>query len=70
MKEYWKKQFPPFRLADDLCYVGTDKGPSYLLERSDGLVLIDTGFPQTVYLLLENIWALGYNPYEIWNVIL
>lgn len=69
MKEYWKYRMPPFQLADNLYHVGTSKGPSYLLDTKDGIALIDTGYPQTFYLLLENIRALGFNPYGIRHII-
>lgn len=69
MKEYWKYRLAPFRLSDELYHVGTKNGPSYLLDTRDGIVLIDTGYPQTLYLLLENIRALGFDPYGIRHII-
>lgn len=69
MKEYWKYRLPPFRLTDNLYYIGTSKGPSYLLGTSEGIVIIDTGYPQTLYLLFENIRALGFDPNSIKHII-
>lgn len=69
MKEYWKYRIPPFRLSDELYHVGTHNGPTYLLDTCEGIVLIDTGYPQTLYLVLENIRALGFDPYSIKHII-
>ena len=39
--------------------------PSHLIDTGDGLILIDTAYPQTVYLLLESIRRLGFGPADI-----
>ncbi len=69
MKNYWDYAMAPGKLADDLYHVGVEHGPSYLLVTTDGLVLIDTAFPQTVYLVLENIRRLGFDPYDIRHIL-
>lgn len=69
MKEYRENDIPPFRLADELWHVGTAHGPSYLLSTSDGIVLIDTGYPQDADLLLCNIRLLGFDPLRIRHII-
>lgn len=67
--KYWEWALPPCQISDELYYVGTKHGPSHLLDTGDGLTLIDTGFPQNAYMILENIRALGFNPYKIKNII-
>ena len=47
--DYW---VDPFRIAGDLYYVGNKDVSSHLIDTGAGLVLLDTAFPQTVYLLL------------------
>ncbi len=48
----WEFAVEPFRIAGGLYYVGNRDVSCHLLETGDGLVLIDTAFPQTAYLLL------------------
>ena len=67
--KYWEWALLPCQISDELYYVGTKHGPSHLLDTGDGLTLIDTGFPQNAYMILENIRALGFNPYKIKNII-
>ena len=67
--EYWEWSLKPCRISDELYYVGTTKGPAHLLDTGDGLVLIDTGFPQNAYMILENIRALGFDPYQMKHIL-
>ncbi len=62
-------RMPPGKIADNLWHIGVKGGPSYLLQTSAGLVLIDTAFPQTVSMLLENIRALGFDPCDIRHIL-
>jgi len=42
----------------------------YLLETADGLVLIDTGFPNTAAAVLAAIKTLGYSPADLRHIVL
>ena len=61
----WKFSVTPFHIAGNLYYVGNSYVSSHLIDTEEGLILIDTTFPQTVYLLLESIWELGFDPRNI-----
>lgn len=61
----WEFACEPFRIAGDLYYVGNTNVSSHLIDTADGLVLIDTTYPQTVYLLLESIRKLGFDPKDL-----
>ena len=65
----WEFACKPFRIAGDLYYVGNTSVSSHLIDTSGGLVLIDTTYPQTVYLLLESIRRLGFDPDNIAHVL-
>ena len=59
----------PCHMADGLYYIGVRSGPCYLLETTDGIVLIDTAFPNTVDLILENFARIGKDPRKIRHII-
>lgn len=61
----WEYRVDPFRIAGNLYYVGNRDVSSHLIDTGEGLILLDTGFPQTVYLLLESVRRLGFNPDDI-----
>ena len=65
----WNYSVEPFRIAGNVYYVGNSDVSSHLIDTGQGLILLDTGFPQTVYLLLESIRRLGFDPNDIRHVL-
>jgi len=61
----WEFWVEPFRIAGNVYYVGNSDVSSHLIDTGEGLILIDTTYPQTVYLLLEAIRRLGFDPDQI-----
>lgn len=60
----------PTRLFDQLSVIGSVGTALYVLETSDGLVLIDAGYPDQVEtVLLPGIQALGLDPVKVRAVI-
>ena len=61
----------PFRIFDNLYYVGVDFVSSYLLTTSDGLILIDALFANEGYrdYLLDNVRKVGFDPNDIRYVL-
>jgi metallo-beta-lactamase class B len=49
----------PFRIAGDLYYVGAKNVAAYAVKTPEGIILIDTGFAQTVPLVEANLKTLG-----------
>jgi metallo-beta-lactamase class B len=65
----WEFAVEPFRILGNLYYVGNQDVSSHLIDTGQGLILLDTAFPQTVYLLLESVRKLGFSPYEIHTIV-
>lgn len=59
----------PFQIFDNLYYVGIDWVAAYVLETSDGLILIDSLYGKWVNTLFSNIQKVGLNPSDIKYVI-
>lgn len=59
----------PVRYADGLYYIGTEKYPSWLIESTDGVILIDTAGPNDLDFIIENIRKVGHAPSEIRHII-
>ena len=62
----WNRPAAPFRIVDNVHYVGTAGLAAYLITDPKGHVLIDGGLPQSAPLLAYNIRALGF---RVVNVI-
>lgn len=56
----WSKPYPPFRIAGNLYYVGTDDLACYLIVTPKGNILINTGLAASLPLIKANLETLGF----------
>jgi metallo-beta-lactamase class B len=56
----WNRPVEPFRIAENLYYVGASDIASYLVTTSEGHILIDGGFVETAPLIEASIARLGF----------
>lgn len=61
----WAEPMAPFRIADDLYYVGSKDLTAYLIKTRDGLILLDGGVPENADAELANIRTLGFDPRQV-----
>ncbi len=55
----------PFKIADNLFYVGDKKVCIHLIDTGDGLVLLDSGYLGATHLLVDSIWRAGFDPASV-----
>jgi metallo-beta-lactamase class B len=61
----WKAPVSPRRLVGNIYYVGAIGVSSYLITTPAGHILLDTGFEETVPIILRGVEQLGYKPGDI-----
>jgi metallo-beta-lactamase class B len=61
----WTQPVEPFRIAEELYYVGTAGLSAFLFTSDEGHILIDAPMPENVGLVLDNIRRLGFDPKDI-----
>jgi metallo-beta-lactamase class B len=59
------KTVPPFKIFDNLYYVGIDWVSSYLITTDDGLILIDALYRDYPAHILQSVKELGFDPKKI-----
>ena len=69
MKNPWESQVKPFKIFGNVYFVGNRKASSHMIDTGDGLILIDTGYFETLYQVIENIYALGFDPHDVKYII-
>lgn len=69
MERPWEGAMPPFRIRGNLYFVGTRPASSHLIDTGDGLVLLDSGYQESLYLVLESIRKLGFDPHDIRYIV-
>jgi len=59
------KTVAPFKLFDNLYYVGNDLVSAYLLTTGDGLILIDALYGNYTKDILQSLHTLGFDPRQV-----
>src|SRR5687767_8453238 len=57
----WTRRAKPFRIIENVHYVGTVDLASYLITGTEGHVLVDTGLEQNADAVMDAIRQLGFN---------
>jgi len=73
----WWNNFPrtaqgvePFKIFDNVYYVGIQTGQSLLIPTSDGLILIDGTWADTADMVLDSIRKIGFDPASIKYILI
>lgn len=66
----WTQYRAPFKVAENVYFVGTDWVSAFLLDTEKGLVLIDCAMQETFYLIVDSIRTLGFDPHKISKLFL
>ena len=69
-KNPWDGYVAPGRIFGNLYFVGSRPASTHLIDTGEGLILIDPGYIDTLYLVVENIWELGFDPRDIKYIVL
>ena len=65
----WEGRMEPFRILGNVYFVGTFPASSHLIDTGEGLILIDTGYADTLFLVIDSIHRLGFDPMDIKYII-
>lgn len=55
----------PFKISDNIYYVGDKYVCIHMIDTGDGLVLIDSGYFNCEHILIDSIWRLGFDPRNV-----
>ena len=65
MRTPWMWDCEPFHIVDNLYYVGNKDVSIHLVDTGEGLLILDTSYPQATYQIFESIRAMGFDPKDI-----
>ena len=65
----WEGKMQPFKIVGNVYFVGSFQASCHLIDTGDGLILIDTGYSNALYLVVRSIYELGFNPKDIKYII-
>ncbi len=61
----WKGAFPPFRIFGNLYFVGTQPASTHIVDTGAGLILFDSGYQHSLYLVIDGMHRLGLDPHDL-----
>ncbi|QUD87484.1 subclass B3 metallo-beta-lactamase [Phenylobacterium montanum] len=64
-EDLWSEPLAPFKIADNLYYVGSKELTAFLIVTPKGDILLDGGVPKNGPMVLDNVRALGFDPHDI-----
>lgn len=59
----------PFRIAGNIYYIGDRQVCAHLIDTGEGLIVIDTSYPQADYIFFNAIWDAGFRPEDIKYIV-
>lgn len=59
----------PLHIIGGVWFVGTEQASSHLIDTGDGLIMIDTGYQDTLAFVLRSIYEAGFKPTDIRYII-
>ena len=65
----WEGRIEPFKIIGNVYFCGTFQASCHLIDTGDGLILIDPGYENTLYLVIDSIYKLGFRPEQIKYII-
>lgn len=65
----WHGKIEPFKIIGNVYFVGTFQGSAHIIDTGEGLIFIDPGYANTLYLIVDGIYKLGYKPSDIKYII-
>lgn len=65
----WCGYMPPFKIWGNLYFVGTKPASTHIIDTGDGLVMLDSGYQHSLYLVLQNMYTLGLEPMKLKYIV-
>lgn len=66
----WEFKVKPFKILDNVYYVGNSWVGAYLIDTGEGLILLDSCFKEVQWMLFDAIREVGFDPADIKYLLL
>lgn len=65
----WQGKIEPFKIIGNVYYIGTFQASTHLIDTGEGLILVDPGYSNALYLVVSSIYKLGFKPEDIKYIV-
>ena len=63
--EPWRGYITPFQIWGNLYFVGTLQASTHIIDTGEGLIMLDSGYQHSLYLVIHNMHLLDLNPLDL-----
>lgn len=65
----WEGKIQPFKIIGNVYFIGTFQASTHLIDTGEGLIVIDPGYSNSFYLVINSIYELGFSPKDIKYIV-
>lgn len=65
----WEGKIKPFKIVGNVYFIGTFQASTHLIDTGEGLIVIDPGYTNSFYLVINSIYELGFSPKDIKYIV-
>lgn len=65
----WDGYVKPFKIWGNLYFVGTEPASTHIIDTGAGLIMFDSGYQHSLYLVIHNMHFLGLNPLDLKYIV-
>ena len=68
-KNIWEGRMEPFRIIGNVYFAGIFQASTHLIETSKGLIVIDPGYKDGLFMVVESVYKLGFKLEDIKYIV-
>lgn len=69
-EKIWEEYIKPAKIFGNLYFIGIRAVGTHLIATEDGLIIIDPGYRESLHIIVNNIWELGFRPSDIKYIVI
>ena len=69
MENPWEGAMPPFHILGNTWFTGTSPASTHIIDSGDGLIMLDSGYQESLYLVLDSMRRCGLDPHNLRYII-
>lgn len=69
MEHPWEGAMEPFRVLGNTWFVGTGPASTHIIDSGEGLIMLDSGYQESLYLVLDSMHRCGFDPADLRYII-
>lgn len=66
---FWNGYFKPTKIFGNLYFVGTEPASTHIIDTGEGLIMLDSGYFESLYMVMHNMHLMGLDPRNLKYIV-